>query len=74
MNPIKVNPDAIHMNASMRVPRYALMFRSASALMKTLLKMENMTVATTDATIVHKAVTKVKRTIGRERKRMKVGR
>ena len=74
INAIKLNADASHIKAIMRVPSSARMFRFWSALVKTFVKMVNMTVATTEATMVKRAVAKVSRVKGRERRRMKVRR
>ena len=71
---MRLNADAIHINTNMRVPSSAWMFNSYSVLVKTPLKMENMTVATTDATMVKRAVMKESTRKGRERRRMNVRR
>lgn len=62
------------MKASIGVPRDALIFKSSVLFMKTFLKIVNMTVATTEATMVNKAMIKVKMAIGNARKSIKVGR
>ena len=74
INAIKLNADASHIKAIMRVPSSARMFRFWSALVKTLVKMVNMTVATTEATMVKSAVMKVSTVKGRARRRTKVRR
>lgn len=74
MKPIRVHAEAIHMKASMRAPRSAWMLRSTPFLTKTLRKMENMTVAMTEATTVRTAMTKVKSRRGKARSRTKVPR
>lgn len=74
MKAMRLNADASHMNASMREPNVALMLNSEPCDKKTFLKMENMTVATTEATMVRRAVKKVRRRKGNERRRTKVRR
>lgn len=74
MKAMRLNADAIHMKAIMRVPNVALMLNSELCDMNTFLKMENMTVATTEATMVKRAVKKVRRRKGNERRRTKVRR
>lgn len=62
------------MKAIMRVPNVAFMLNSELCDMNTFLKMENMTVATTEATMVKRAVKKVRRRKGNERSRTNVRR
>ena len=62
------------MKASICLPTWALMFRLGSALVKTLAKMLNITVATAEATMVTRAVKKLRIKKGKERSQMKVRR
>jgi hypothetical protein len=74
MKPRRLNAEAIHMNAIIRDPNSAPMLRSYPDDVKTFLKMENMTVATTDATMVKRAARKVRMRKGKARRKTKVRR
>ena len=66
---IMLNELAIHMNANILAPRFAPIFISAAALSMTFLKIMNMIVAITVATVVVKAEMKAKMAIGRVNRR-----
>lgn len=74
MKPIKVKADAIHIKASMRLPRLALTFKSIALLVKTWAKMTYITVATAEATTVNSAMMNVNITMGKDHNKINLGR
>ena len=72
IHPRSVQADAIHMNVNIWIPIVGTILTVSSAPCTTFLKIRNMTVAITVATVVNRAVTKANIAIGNVAHRVKI--